>query len=396
MLALSACVLALASPASAALPKGDVVFIVDESGSMGAHIADVRKHITAIASSMSSRIDARYALVAFGGSSPGVPPNEPFARTDFTTADGLARALDQSNAYAGGGGGKEMGLYATTYALTALAGYRESAGTCAVLVSDEPPSFKKDLATDLSDAVAALGRRNAVWFGIVRTTNPLVQNTYGPAEGSLANVTSGAVFSLSSFRADPSHVLTAVMTRCARSVAESASCTISGTPGPDVLHGTPARDVICGFGGNDAVFAAGGDDTVFGGAGSDSIEGGAGNDRVLGGAGADRVSGQTGSDRLAGGGGIDRLVGGYARDFLWGEGGRDVLLGRRGNDVIRGGAANDVLVGHAGVDVLLGNDGADRVGARDKRRDVIRGGGGTDTAAVDAWLDFVRSVERVR
>jgi len=30
-------------------------------------------------------------------------------------------------------------------------------------------------------------------------------------------------------------------------------CTVTGTPGPDVLHGTDAADVICGGGGNDVL-----------------------------------------------------------------------------------------------------------------------------------------------
>jgi Ca2+-binding RTX toxin-like protein len=395
-LAAVACALALASPAGASLPKGDVVFIIDESGSMGEDIADARTHIKAIASATSRRIDARYALVAFGGASPGVPPNEPFTRTDFTTADGLARALGESGAYAGGGGGREMGLYATTYALTALTGFRDDAGTCAVLVSDEPPSFKVDLSSDLAEASAALARRNAVWFGIVPTSDDLVQRTYGPADGSLANVSGGAVFAIRAFRRDPSQVLAAVMSRCARSVAELASCTITGTSGGEVLRGTPRRDVICALGGDDVVFGAGGGDTVYGGTGGDWIEGRGGNDRLLGGPGADVVSGQSGGDRIAGGGGHDRLSGGIGPDVLAGEGGRDVLLGRRGNDVIRGGAADDVLVGHGGADVLLGNGGDDHLRARDRQRDLVRGGTGMDTGFVDVRLDLVRSVERRR
>jgi hypothetical protein len=394
LLAGCACALALASPAGASLPKGDVVFIVDESGSMGAHIADVRNHIKAIASATSGRVDARYALVAFGGSSPGVPPNEPFTRTDFTTADGLGRALEQSGAYPGGSGGREMGLYATTYALTALTGFRDTAGTCAVLISDEAPSFKTDAATDLAHAIAALGRRNAVWFGIVQTSDALVQRTYGPAEGSLADVSGGAVFSLRSFRDDPSEVLTAVMSRCARSVVESASCTITGTSGRDVLQGTPARDVICGFGGDDAVFGAGGGDTVYGGAGKDSIRGGGGDDRLLGGPGADVVSGQTGSDRLAGGAGSDRLLGGFAQDLLLGDGGPDDLLGRRGDDVIRGGPGDDRLVGGSGRDRLSGWDGRDRLYARDGNPDIVGGGAQRDWACVDTGFDRVRAVEQ--
>ena len=379
MLALSVCVLALASPASAALPKGDVVFILDESGSMGDEIAEVRKGITAVASDASKRMDARYALVAFGGASPGVPPNEPFTRTDFTSVEGFVGALGQSGAYAGGGGGKEMGLYATTYAMTALKGFRADAAACAVLVSgDEPPSFKTDLETDLANAIAALQQRNAVWLGIVQTSDELVQRTYGPDPGSLAHVSGGAVFSVRSFRADPAQVLAAVLSRCTGSVNQAASCTITGTWERDVLYGTPARDVICALAGDDVVYAAGGNDTVYGGVGHDSVQGGRGTDGLHGGPGRDLLAGQAGADRVTGGIGADRLRGG------------------RGDDTLRAGAGKDTLVGHAGHDRLLGEGGNDRLGARDRRRDLVAGGPGEDVALVDAWLDRVRAVERLR
>src|SRR5689334_2659631 len=96
--------------AAAELPKGDVVFVLDESGSMGDEIADVREEVDLIAAEASAQIDARFALVGFGGGTPGVRPNEPFIRTDFTTAAGLGAAVQHSGAFAGNGGGKEMGL----------------------------------------------------------------------------------------------------------------------------------------------------------------------------------------------------------------------------------------------------------------------------------------------
>ncbi|HEX6130896.1 MAG TPA: choice-of-anchor O protein, partial [Actinomycetota bacterium] len=56
------------------------------------------------------------------------------------------------------------------------------------------------------------------------------------------------------------------------------ACTVTGTPGADVLRGTPRRDVMCGLGG---------DDVLYGFAGNDLIVGGPGHDRLYGGAGAD-------------------------------------------------------------------------------------------------------------
>src|SRR5947208_2059678 len=50
-------------------------------------------------------------------------------------------------------------------------------------------------------------------------------------------------------------------------LAATASCTIVGTPGDDILQGTPGNDVICGLGGNDSIAGYGGADVLKGGPG---------------------------------------------------------------------------------------------------------------------------------
>ena len=37
--------------------------------------------------------------------------------------------------------------------------------------------------------------------------------------------------------------------------ATTPACTVTGTPGSDILVGTPGRDVLCGLGGNDTLDA---------------------------------------------------------------------------------------------------------------------------------------------
>jgi hypothetical protein len=121
-----------------------------------------------------------------------------------------------------------------------------------------------------------------------------------------------------------------------------ARCTIRGTSGNDRLTGTSKRDVICGLGGNDVIRGRGGNDVIYGGSG---------NDRIYGGSGNDLLHGQSGNDRLDGGPGRDRIY---------------------------------------------GDSGRDSIRARDKRRrDLIVGGRGRDTARVDRG-DRVRSVERLK
>lgn len=117
-------------------------------------------------------------------------------------------------------------------------------------------------------------------------------------------------------------------------------CTITGTPGPDLLFGTPGRDVICGLGGNDLIDGLGGNDVIYGGPGNDTINGG------------------------------------------------------NGNDVIYGGPGNDRLQGDHGRDVIYGGQGNDTIFAWDGFADRIDGGPGVDHAWVDKTLDRVTRVER--
>jgi hypothetical protein len=383
----------LSPVASAALqPKGDVVFILDESGSMGDEIADIRADISSIASQASDRLDVRYALVSFGGGVPGMPANDPFTRTDFTNTAGLKAALQHSGAFPGNGGGYEMGLDATTYAMTNVTGFRDDAASCGILLSDEPPSFRVDEPTDLREATAALAARDATWFGVVERTDPVVRRTYGPAPGSLAAATGGGTVAIGDFRRHPSSVLTEMLDHCARVAEQShpaggatgqgsptvdgAECTIRGTSGRDVLTGTNGRDVICGFGGNDVIRARGGDDIVRGGAGNDRISGGAGDDIIDGGGGNDVLRGQSGADRLSGRAGDDAL---------WGGAGNDAVRGQRGADRLSGGAGKDVHRGGSGRDLLVAADG---------RRDTVDGGSGADVGVVDRRLDRLHSIQR--
>jgi hypothetical protein len=82
-----------------------------------------------------------------------------------------------------------------------------------------------------------------------------------------------------------------------------ARCTVTGTPGPDVLHGTNAADVICGGGGDDVLVGGGGNDILIGGLGDDHLRAGVGDDLLLGGPGKDFLDGGTGNNELQGGAG---------------------------------------------------------------------------------------------
>lgn len=116
------------------------------------------------------------------------------------------------------------------------------------------------------------------------------------------------------------------------SVTTSAVCTITGTPGADVLEGTAGRDVICGLGGDDTIRGLDDDDLLLGGDGNDRIFGNAGDDVLRGGPGDDDLRGGEGNDTLLGGSGDDQLNGGEGDDHLDGGPGADELNGGPGND----------------------------------------------------------------
>jgi Ca2+-binding RTX toxin-like protein len=89
--------------------------------------------------------------------------------------------------------------------------------------------------------------------------------------------------------------------------AVTPPCTITGTPGADLLFGTKGRDVICGLGGNDKIRGLGGNDVIRGGAGDDKLQGDHGRDVLKGGSGNDMLFAWDGfADRLYGGSGADR------------------------------------------------------------------------------------------
>ena len=130
--------------------------------------------------------------------------------------------------------------------------------------------------------------------------------------------------------------------RAPRGSPRPVRCTITGTPGDDVLTGTAQDDVICGLGGNDRIRGGDGDDQLYGGRGHDRIFGGRGEDVLHGNYARDFLHGQSGNDYVSGEGGRNRL---------YGDAGADVLvatLNRRGGDRVYGGRGRDVARANRG------------------------------------------------
>ena len=205
---------------------GDIVFAIDESGSMWDDISDVKDNVQFIADELSGIVDARYGLVGFGATAAHRPDAEDGAahiHTTLTDLDGFTAALNELVA----SGWFEPGLSATILGMSNQMNFRAGAVPILVLVTDEDA----DDPSNLSAALQSLQDRNATWFGIVRPGYGNTANTYGPNSGSLSVETGGQVFSIFDFRADPQPLLDAIFNTIIETVVTKSPARTFGSPG---------------------------------------------------------------------------------------------------------------------------------------------------------------------
>jgi Ca2+-binding RTX toxin-like protein len=192
----------------------------------------------------------------------------------------------------------------------------------------------------------------------------------------------------------------------------TATATLSGGAGDDVVLGGARADVLDGGPGDDVVAGGPGDDALSGGAGDDQLSGDAGADSVSGGDGDDTLELGSGADVLSGGAGIDAVHAGAAAPAalaisldgsVGGSGGATIMAdvedvgvdaGTATSTVVTGNSAANVITiasgnatvtGGAGNDILTTGPGNDTIDARDGYADRVKCGAGTDVALVDAF-----------
>ncbi len=105
------------------------------------------------------------------------------------------------------------------------------------------------------------------------------------------------------------------------------------------------------------------------------------------------VDGGDGADQLFGGPGKQKFLGGRGADIIEGADGNDDLRGGGGNDDISGGPGRDKINGGKGRDTMNGDSGNDIFIARDRKRDTIDGGDGSDRCKRCDAIDQRTSVE---
>ncbi len=185
--------------AHAAPIKTDVVFIVDETGSMGNVQANVRNNIGLFSSILAAGgVDARFALVGFGYTG-GTTADRLRILTDFTDATGFAAAAQNLAAF----GGPEHGHSATAFALGQLDGQTDflSYGIGIknlIIVSDD------DSNTDGAYSVGGNTATESIIDQLLSDANALYNGILNPGssaadyDDAIAN-NGGSIFNLSTF-----------------------------------------------------------------------------------------------------------------------------------------------------------------------------------------------------
>ena len=215
----------------AELPQADIVFLVDESGSMFNDLDEVRARIIDLVTQLRGRVDVQLGLVgfgAYGGHAGTAFPGEPHVHLPLSgNVEMFAQALGGLVA----NGLREPGLSAVVLGMSDRMGFRPDAGVCAVLISDEDADIYPEAPATQGEALAALQRRDAVFLAIVDPAFEFTASVYGPDPGSLAAQTGGRVFHLLNFRANPGAVLRSLFEDCIRAVT-GAPPTTTPTPPP--------------------------------------------------------------------------------------------------------------------------------------------------------------------
>ena len=149
-------------------------------------------------------------------------------------------------------------------------------------------------------------------------------------------------------------------------------CTIQGTSATETLNGTPGKDIICTGGGDDTVNALGGDDIIIVQVGGSVIlNGGLGDDFIVairankaiinGGPGISLIAGSPGNDEITTEDGVDLIASGPGDDIINSGSEVDLISGGSGNDTINGGDGDNYIFGMDGDDILTSGKGESRI-----------------------------------
>jgi hypothetical protein len=214
------------------LPQGDVIFLMDDSGSTSSYQNAVWQNIDSLATQLGGSIDYQFGVVAFGGAASTPVP------LLLQVADDDLNAFSQAVNYFKRDGATEMGLNAVATALESRVGLRPEAGKCLVLVTDEGGD-QGDVTE--ADAEAALQGAGATLFGIMPDPATLYRELYS----DLIADSGGTIFDLDDFvnggEAGTQAVLTALASACTQTVLSRPDISVTVTDQATVTTPSAAR-----------------------------------------------------------------------------------------------------------------------------------------------------------
>jgi PKD repeat protein len=193
-------------------PQGDVLFLVDDSGSMGGAIAGVRNNIDFIADRLDVALDYQIGVMPLNYANSG--PRILVPATD--SLPWIHDAVARLNANGSG----ELGPDGIVSAFDSRTGLRPEAASCLVLVADEPTQWRN---STVADATRALEDNDTTLFSIVT----MGANAQNQEYRDMATNSGGAVFDIAEFVKDPQPLLAALTTQCVASVAERPDLSVT-------------------------------------------------------------------------------------------------------------------------------------------------------------------------
>ncbi|MBI1730001.1 VWA domain-containing protein [Candidatus Acetothermia bacterium] len=209
---------ATSNPAPTTLPKGDIVFVMDESGSIFNDAMAVDANLNQIVQLLEGVLDYQVGIVGFGsyvGHMGTQYEGQPYINLKLTSD---MKAFSKALKTLVTDGNFEYGFDAVKLATQDELGFRPGAGVCVVLITDEDADLSSEQPVSREDAIAALQKIHADFLGIVDPSYGTTMQDYGPLAGSLAQATGGKIFDIAKFRKDAGPVLRELISSCVSTV----------------------------------------------------------------------------------------------------------------------------------------------------------------------------------
>ncbi len=241
-------------------PKADIVFLVDESGSMSGYQQTMITRMQDLVRGLGSSLDFRVGTVGYAagirnGFGEVYGPLTDDLGDVYLGLDKLVISSSSANSYEAVVKGMGFEYVDGELVENNVIGQRPNAASCAVLISDASVSEANSLIAssatnvpkaDYAAALDALQRRDGTLFSII-TSDQSTKDAYGLGPG-LAGQTGGDAWNIVDFNRDPLNVLDSLATKCiTKAQTPDLAVALSGptspvAPGDEVTYTVTASN----------------------------------------------------------------------------------------------------------------------------------------------------------